>query len=242
MIGPRGWKAGQLATRFAGAQPKSYDRDGRTIDAVIATDTPVKRAYGVEVLRIASDAVDLSRIQSSGVPLLDSHDAFKLSSAIGRVENVWFEQKNLVGRIAFNDTDEGRKAEGMVARGEITGISAGYRVDQWTVTDDDGDEVDPSRVRWDDDQTLTYTASKWVLLECSLVSVPADHRATIRSHNGRSNENELALIKARMQARQAIVEQMGGRSTHHDEGVRFYFGNGPMARVYARRRMARRTP
>jgi phage head maturation protease len=36
-----------------------------------------------------------------------------------------------MGRLAFNQTAEGRNAEGMVARGEIAGISAGYRVEEW---------------------------------------------------------------------------------------------------------------
>jgi HK97 family phage prohead protease len=198
-----GPKSGQVATRFAGAKPTSYDAEARTINAVIATNTPVKRSYGIEILKIMPGAVDLSRVQSAGVPLLDSHDQFSLSSAIGRVQKVWFEGNNLLGRIAFNDTDEGRKAEGMVSRGEISGVSAGYRVEEWIVTDDDGDEVDPRNIRWEDDQ-LTYTANKWALIEASLVSVPADHSATVRSLDHHSSVSD---ILARMRARQTMVER-----------------------------------
>jgi hypothetical protein len=34
----------------------------------------------------------------------------------------------------------------MVARGEITRLSAGYRVDEWLITDEDGEVVDPRDV------------------------------------------------------------------------------------------------
>jgi hypothetical protein len=62
----------------------------------------------------------------------------------------------------------------MVARGEITGVGAGYRVEQWLITDEDGGIVDEKSVRWDDD--LTFTATRWQLLEASLVGVPAPAR------------------------------------------------------------------
>ena len=48
-----------------------------------------------------------------------------------------------MGTLKFHDTDEGRKAEGMVARGEIAEISAGYRVEQWEIKDENGNVIDP---------------------------------------------------------------------------------------------------
>lgn len=84
-----------------------------------------------------------------------------------------------MGKLKFNETAEGRKAEGMVARGEIAGISAGYRVEEWEITDSENNVVDPERMRWDDDG-LTFTATRWQLLEASLVAVPADGSAGIR--------------------------------------------------------------
>ena len=64
----------------------------------------------------------------------------------------------------------------MVSRGEISGISAqGYRVDEWEVKDADGNVIDPNRLRWDDNSDdLTFTATRWELLEVSLVTIPAD--------------------------------------------------------------------
>ena len=179
--GPRGWRPGNIETRFARTSPGSYDSKKRTVEAVLATDTPVKRPYGSEVLQIDSNSVNLERLLKGGIPVLDSHNQWGINAALGRVESAWCEAGELVGLIAFHDTDAGRDAEGMVARGELTGVSAGYRVNEWNVTDEDGAPVDPSRLRYDDDGSgLTYTATSWELLEASLVTIPADAGAGVR--------------------------------------------------------------
>jgi hypothetical protein len=118
----------------------------------------------------------------SMIPLLDSHQGVGIGNALGRVQQAWFARGALMGKLAFNNTPEGRKAEGMVSRGEIAGISAGYAVQKWEITDKKGNVIDPDvdRIRWDDDG-LTFTATRWNLHECSLVSVPADPLSGIRS-------------------------------------------------------------
>jgi hypothetical protein len=173
-------------TRFSDdVAPASYNKTSRTVECVISVGSPVKRFYGTELLRIHSDAVNLDRMKSSGIPLLDSHQQVGLNNHLGRFVDTWITsgaKPALMGRIVFDDTPEGRKAEGMVARGEITGISAGYRVNDWEIKDGDGRVIDPEvdRIRWDDDD-LTYTATNWELFEASIVSVPADSAALIRS-------------------------------------------------------------
>jgi phage head maturation protease len=178
---PRGWHPGLVETRFADSAPQSYDSKAHTVDAVLSMGSPVKRFYGTEVLRISPQAVILDRLAAPGIPVLDSHNQIGIANSLGRLQKVWFDRGALMGRIAFNATDEGVKAEGMVARGEIAGVSAGYRVDEWEITDDEGDVVDPERERFRLDDNLTFTAARWELLECSLCSVPADVGASIRS-------------------------------------------------------------
>ena len=71
----------------------------------------------------------------------------------------------------------------MVARKEVNGISIGYRVTDWIISDSDGHVIDPAidHMRWDEDG-LTFTASKWELLEISLCAVPADAAAGVRAY------------------------------------------------------------
>jgi hypothetical protein len=203
-IGPRGWHPGQIEKRFANTAPSSYSAENRTVDAVVSMGSPVRRFYGIEKLRIAPDAINVDRLIGSGIPVLDSHMQASISSALGKLTRVWFPNDGtLMGKLAFHATTEGRKAEGMVRRGEIAGISAGYRVEEWEATDANGDIVDPDSARWDDD--LTFEAVKWELLECSLCSVPADAGATVRSLG--SGNNEIDNIRARMLARQAMYDR-----------------------------------
>jgi phage head maturation protease len=203
---PRGVTSGQTQTRFASSKPSSYNSESRTVDAVISMGSPVVRFYGTEKLRISPHAVIVDRVASSGIPVLDSHQQTGISNALGRITKVWFARNALMGTIAFNDTPEGRKAEGMVARGEIAGISAGYTVREWEITDANGKVLDPEvqRINFDDD--LTFTATSWELLECSLVSVPADSAAMVRSLGGNSDRQIVADIRARMWTRQRMHE------------------------------------
>jgi hypothetical protein len=213
--GPKGWHAGLVEKRFADTKPSSYDSKTRTVDAVISMGSPVVRFYGTEVLRITPEAVNLDRMKGgSMIPLLDSHQGVGINNSLGRVQQAWFAKGALMGKLSFNATPEGRKAEGMVARGEIGGISAGYSVQSWEVTDKKGNVVSPDAVRWDDDG-LTFTATRWNLHECSLVTVPADQHSGVRSFGSGLDRaafadpalGDLVDVLERMQIRQRMFER-----------------------------------
>jgi hypothetical protein len=198
-LGPRGWTDGQISTRFISSVPASYDPVTHSVDCVISAGTAVTRFYGIEVLRIDSAAVDLGRVRRGVAPLLDSHQSNSISTVLGTIRNAWIQGGKLLGTLSFNATEAGRSAEGMIARSEISGVSVGYRVDEWEITDVDGDPADPTRAFFEDD--LTFTAIRWELLEVSLVAIPADATASIRSHN-----DSISDIRQRMKSRQAMRE------------------------------------
>jgi hypothetical protein len=102
----------------------------------------------------------------------------------------------------------------MVARGEIAGISAGYQVDEWEIADADGRIIEPDRVRWDDDG-LTFTATRWRLLEASLVSVPADGSASIRSL-GSGSDRPMPEIDELARRATRITKQFGDASITYE--------------------------
>jgi phage head maturation protease len=200
-IAPRNWNASKIEHRFSTTGPQSYDAEQHSCLAIISTGAPVQRVFGIEILQISNSAIDLSRVP---VPLLDSHNQSSVvDNVLGRIENAWISGGALHGRIVFAQTPRGKMAEGMVGRGEVAGISAGYRVDKWSAKDAQGDEVDPDRASWSDD--LIFTATRWSLLECSLVGVPADAMATVRSL-GENHNTDTANAKQRMLSRQRMIE------------------------------------
>jgi phage head maturation protease len=201
----------QIETRLLDLTPTSYNQEMRTVDAVLSKGSPVTRVYGTEVLKISRDAIDLSRVFGAGIPVLDSHQQVGLSNALGVVRAAWIENGALLGTLQFNRTPEGKKAEGMVARREVNGISIGYKVNDWTISDDEGHVVNPAvdHLRWDDND-LTFNASKWSLLECSVCNIPADDHAGIRAFGDRAYipfNRVIADVRARMRARQNMHDR-----------------------------------
>ncbi|QOG17532.1 HK97 family phage prohead protease [Bradyrhizobium sp. SEMIA] len=189
----------------AGA-PRTFDPDARTVDAVLSKGSAVQRSFGKELLRIDKNAVDLSRLKAGGIPLLDSHEQRGIANALGRIARVWFENATLLGRIRFNETPEGSRAMGMVERGELTSLSVGYMVNEWEVRDVDGHLLDPERDRIPYGEELVFEATRWSLLEVSLVSVPADSAAMVRDLGAPPPYIRDTL--ARMRARQRMIGRM----------------------------------
>jgi hypothetical protein len=145
---------------------------------------------------VSPQAVDLSRMEQGGIPFLDHHQQGGIDQILGRITDAWIERSVLMGRIKFNQTEQGKKAEGMIARGEVAGVSAGYRVEKWEITDTDGDVVDERNVHWNDE--LTFTATRWQLFEASL-GVPADAAAAehSRTHEGSAEHRRTQLAHVR---------------------------------------------
>jgi len=217
---PRGWSPGLIEKRYADITPSTYDADARTVECVISRGSPVQRFYGTEVLRIDPTAVIIDRLIGVGIPFLDSHQQIGIDNALGKFTRIWFPgDGSLVGKVKFNDTPKGTLAAGMIARGEIGGVSAGYRVLDWEITDEDGDVLDPEydRIAWDD-AGLTFTAARWELLECSAVLVAADATAAIRGLEAHHNIDD---VRARMMAR----ERMATRQRMMDAQSRFGLDN-----------------
>jgi HK97 family phage prohead protease len=176
-------QAGGTGTRFAGFNVSSYDATARTVEAVLSAGSAVRRYYFTEELEISETAIDLSRVALGQVRLLDTHNQYSIDAVLGTVSDVRVVGSELIGVLHFADTDRGREVEARVASGELTGISIGYRVTNWQIsaTDDKGNE--------------TWRAVAWELLEVSLVPVPADPIAGVRSapgnvHPGTTHEED----------------------------------------------------
>ena len=123
--------ADDFLTRTAEPRQSTLDREARTIDAVIATTTPIMRrdARGeyAEVFDLA--AFDLTR--AVGLPVLDSHRTGSARDAIGRVDAVRIEGDELVAKLRFSLASDVDPILERIADGTLTGVSVGYRVRAW---------------------------------------------------------------------------------------------------------------
>jgi hypothetical protein len=212
----------KIATRLLSLQPTSFDDDTHTVEAILSKGSPVQRVYGVESLRISKDAIDLSRLNTSGIPILDSHKIDSIDAALGKLQSAWVADGALKGLVKFNQTDAGMRAEGMVRRGELGGISVGYRVTEWEVRDAKGKVIDPDSVAWGG-ESATFVGKHWELLEVSLCAVPADVASGFRNQSDLHDRVYLAPlpalladIRTRMEIRQRLAERQSELELHSD--------------------------
>jgi HK97 family phage prohead protease len=149
--------------------PDSYDAEKHTVDVVMSMGSPVQRWFGIEQLSMDPKTVDLSRVVMGQCKVLDTHDGSTIGSIIGKVLTASIKSGELGGTLQFAQTTIGQEAEGMVARGELSGISIGYLVAVWRL------------IAMDDVGNETWEAAEWSLLEVSFCSTPADPNAGVRS-------------------------------------------------------------
>jgi len=154
-----------LDIRFA---PASVDAKSRTFEATVATETPVKRFFGREILLCNARAINAERL--ADLPLLDSHQIVGIDNALGRAVSHRFEGASLVVKFRMANTPRGDAAMAQIVAGTINKVSVGYFVDEET------DSRAP-------DGTTLATVTKWTPFEVSLVSVAADNNANIRGLN-----------------------------------------------------------
>lgn len=160
--------AGQVQRRFATFAPTTYDAATRSVEATFSTGARRQTWYGFEELEVSAAACDISRVALGQVKALDHHNDRQIDAIVGSVPEARFEGGNLVGRIVFADTELGRMVEGMVARGELSGVSCGYTIESMEIVG-----IDEGRDIW--------RVTRWTLCEVSFVSVPADANAGVRS-------------------------------------------------------------
>lgn len=169
----------ELMTRRAVpmGKPTSIDEASRTVELVWSTGAAVQR-YGrlpngghgayLEELDMSPAAVDLSRL-NAGAPLLNSHDRATLGDQIGVVERAWVERGKAMAKVRFSERADVEPIWQDVKAGIIRNVSMGYSVDETK------DATGPN------ERTPRVLVTRWSPAEISLVPVPADHGAQVRS-------------------------------------------------------------
>lgn len=150
---------------------------GDVIEAVLATETIVSRAYGGEILRCTPEAVDLSAVEAGIAPVLIGHRAGGLADQIGTLEKTWFEDGKLIGSIRFGSRHPEIVRD--IRAKVIRAVSVGYEILAHT------DAPDPAH-------GILRTATHWKLVEVSFVPIGADPAAHTRS--AAATEAEIAAV------------------------------------------------
>jgi HK97 family phage major capsid protein/HK97 family phage prohead protease len=135
----------------------AIDAEKRTVELSFASETPVERAFGNEILDCSEKACDLSRLRSSG-PLLVNHDP---NDQVGVVDSCGMSESKGRAVVRFSKSARAQEIFQDVQDGIRTLVSVGYRVRK----------VEPMKR---DGGPEAYRVTDWEPLEISIVSIPAD--------------------------------------------------------------------
>lgn len=161
---------------LARMSPSSLNDEERTVEIVITTDEPALMGFWEQYLEILSmdpEHVRLARLQSGRAPLLNNHKAMTLENQIGVIERAWLVGSELRGLVRFSKRADVEPIWQDVRDGILKNISVGYRVHKYLEVTTEPD-AKSEKVR-------TYKAIDWEPFEASLVCVPADASAGVRS-------------------------------------------------------------
>jgi hypothetical protein len=181
------YQKNELLSTRAVFQPTTFDAENLTIEVVWSTGVGVRRydsqnnTYFNEILDVSTASVDLTRL-NSGAPLLNNHMDYSLESVIGVVERAWIDKNVGKALVRFSSRDDVASIVQDVKSGILRSISVGYQVKKYEIEKRDG-------------EIPTYTAVEWLPMELSLVPVPADIGAQVRSEN-LTNQNKEAFMPA----------------------------------------------
>lgn len=142
------------------------ENDDRRIDVICATEYEYNQWFGREILRVDSESVDLTRLNSGTSPVLLDHSRDGLKQ-VGVVENARIVNRQLLTTLRFSKNPLGDEIYRDILDGIRSQISNGYRILSYEV--DDSNRQDP-----------LYTITNWLPYEVSVVTVNADPESLVR--------------------------------------------------------------
>ncbi|WP_294929270.1 HK97 family phage prohead protease [uncultured Paracoccus sp.] len=152
---------------FTRTMPRAgdLDEDSRTFRAVVATSTPLARRDAKGPFLEILDPAGLEFNAGDDLPLLTDHRQ-AARETVGRASGIVIDGPSVSATLRLGMADDIEPIFQRVKDGVIRHVSAGYAVQQWAETRNP-------------DGTRVKTATRWRLLEISLVPVPADRNAII---------------------------------------------------------------
>ena len=148
----------RVATFDYAAAVRAYaaeDEPSRSMEFSFSSEAPVERWFGSEVLSHAAKSVDLSRL-NDGAPVLWNHNP---DQVIGVVERGWIDGDKKRGMVSvrFSRSPFAEEKLAEIKDGILRNVSVGYSI------------VDAEQAK-----DGSVVATRWLPMEVSIVSVPAD--------------------------------------------------------------------
>lgn len=154
----------QFSQRYSKINFREIEEGSRQVELSFSSEEPYDRWFGPEVLSHQDGACDLSRLNEIGC-LLFNHSRDKV---IGRIDKAWIEDNRGKALVTFDEDEESEKIYQKVKSGTLKGVSVGYRVDSW-------EEVTAGKISANGKFIGPCSiALKWIPIEISIVSIPAD--------------------------------------------------------------------
>jgi hypothetical protein len=213
----------KLHTRAAFV-PATLNEANRTVELTWSTGSQVRRIdfwsdkEWIEELSMDRAHVNLERL-NSGAPLLANHSNYELNDVIGVVDKAWIEGGEGRALVRFSERDEVKPILNDVKTGILRNISVGYRVNKFQKQDEKQDDL------------TVYRAVDWEPMEISLVPIPADKGAQVRSgsetHNVEIINQEVIAMADKVEDKQtdqtraapAVPAEVVKPETHVDEAA-----------------------
>lgn len=173
---------GPNLSRAASADAKVVSDESRTFEVSFASDDVqvLRRSWfddpWFEVLGLDPNECDLSRLGTGTAPLLWGHDQFERGNNIGVIEKAWLKDGRGYATCRLSLRDDLAGVWQDIKDKILTNVSVGYQTQERTL------------VKENEEGPNEYRVTRWLPLEISLVSIPADDTVGV----GRSAVDESA--------------------------------------------------
>lgn len=160
--------------------PSTLNEEARTVDVTWSTGSQVRRVdwwterEWIEELSLNSEHVNLDRL-NAGAPLLANHNNYSLDGVIGVVDRAWVAGDEGRATVRFSQREEVNPVLNDVKNGILRNISVGYRVNKFEEQEERKDDL------------KIFRAIDWEPMELSIVTIPADAGAQVRSEGENNN-------------------------------------------------------
>ncbi len=174
----------------------AINEEERIVTLSFASEQPVQRWYGAEILQIDSASVNQDRIETGLGVTLFNHDRGFVLGKILRC-SIDESKRKAHADVQFDTDEDAEKIWQKVLSGTLQGVSVGYSVDVW-------EEVAAGKMSSSGRFTgPAYIATRWTPLEISIVSVPADDSVGV----GRQFENERDDERMTLEEKEAMERE-----------------------------------